>query len=82
MEKYPEFYDSARKGKSRNTIEDLTGAYISVYGKTVGIIGEMTAVPLARRAIESLIEGAQHASVYKWLEKQRRGMKKKEMVDF
>lgn len=67
------------KGKSRNTIESLTGAYISVYGKTIGIVGEITAVGLARRAVESLLSGSPHASVYKWLEKQRRNMKK-EMI--
>jgi ribosomal RNA assembly protein len=69
------------KGKSRSTIEDLTGAYISVYGKTIAIIGEISAVSLARRAIESLLSGSQHASVYKWLEKQRRDMKRKEAIE-
>ena len=69
------------KGKSRGTIEELTGAYISVYGKTVAIIGEISAVSLARRAIESLLSGSQHASVYKWLEKQRRDMKRKEAIE-
>jgi ribosomal RNA assembly protein len=69
------------KGKSRKTIEELTGAYISVYGKTVGIIGEITAVSLARRAVESLLSGSPHASVYKWLEKQRRNLKRKGMLE-
>jgi len=70
------------KGKSRETIEDLTGAYISVYGKTIGIIGEITTVGLARKAIEFLLAGSPHAGVYQWLEKQRRLLKRKEMVDF
>ena len=69
------------KGKSRRTIEELTGAYISVYGKTIGIIGEVGAVGLARRAIESLLAGSQHANVYKWLEKQKRDMRKKEAIE-
>ncbi len=68
------------KGKSRRTIEELTGAYISVYGKTIGIIGEIGAVGLARRAIESLLAGSQHANVYKWLEKQRRDMRNREVL--
>ncbi|MBN2111919.1 RNA-processing protein [Candidatus Woesearchaeota archaeon] len=69
------------KGKSRNTIEDLTGAYLSVYGKTIAIIGEISAVGLARRAVESLLSGSPHANVYKWLEKQRRNLRKKEMME-
>jgi ribosomal RNA assembly protein len=69
------------KGKSRSTIEELTGAYISVYGKTIAIIGEINSVGLARRAVESLLSGSPHANVYKWLEKQRRSMKKKEVLE-
>ncbi len=69
------------KGKSRKTIEDLTGVYISVYGKTISIIGELNSVFLARRAIESLLAGSQHANVYRWLEKQRRDVKKKEVME-
>lgn len=59
-------------GKSRETIEELTGAYISVYGKTVAIIGDIDALNLARRAIQMLLGGSPHRNVYKWLEKQRR----------
>jgi ribosomal RNA assembly protein len=69
------------KGKSRNTIEELTGAYISVYGKTIALVGEINAVSLARRAVESLLSGSPHANVYKWLEKQRRNLKKKEILE-
>ncbi|MBD3319061.1 RNA-processing protein [Candidatus Woesearchaeota archaeon] len=59
-------------GKSRRVIEDLTGAYISVYGKTVSIIGEFEQLRTARKAVEMLLEGAAHATVYKMLEKKRR----------
>ena len=69
------------KGKSRKTIEDLTGVYISVYGKTIAIIGEITAVGYARKAIDSLLSGSPHANVYKWLEKQKRIIKKKEIIE-
>lgn len=59
-------------GKSRRVIEELTETYVTVYGKTVGIIGLAANVGIARRAIESLIAGSMHATVYRWLEKQRR----------
>lgn len=62
-------------GKAREEIERLTGTYISVYGKTVGIIGEQQQVTLAHEAIAMLLKGAMHKTVYTFLEK-----KKKEMV--
>jgi ribosomal RNA assembly protein len=68
------------KGKARRTIEELTETRICVYGKTIGIIGEVGYVSVARRAIEMLLEGSRHATVYKWLEKKRRAMKRNEMI--
>ena len=68
------------EGKSRRTIEELTETNICVYGKTVGIIGEVSRVPIARRAIESLLSGSPHANVYHWLEKQRRDLKRDEIA--
>lgn len=68
------------EGKSRRTIEALTETYLSVYGKTIGIIGEAYNVSVCRRAIDSLLSGSPHSSVYKWLEKQRREMKKRELI--
>jgi ribosomal RNA assembly protein len=58
-------------GKSRRTIETLTDTSICVYGKTIGIIGRTDNVAIARRAIESLLGGSQHANVFRYLEKQR-----------
>lgn len=63
------------KGKSWKTIEDLTECNMVVYGKTVAIIGQLEHMSTARKAVEALLSGSQHASVYKWLEKQRRSFK-------
>lgn len=60
-----------REGRSRNLIEEYTGCYISVYGKTVSIIGKGDAVRIAHKAVDSLLTGSPHAYVYKWLEKER-----------
>ncbi len=62
-------------GKSREEVERLTDTYISVYGKTIGIIGEVSQVSLARQAVAMLLEGSLHRTVYRFLEK-----KKKEML--
>ena len=63
-----------KNGKARETIEELTETKIVVYGKTVGIIGFVDSVAISRRAIEELLEGALHKSVYRMLEKHRRSL--------
>lgn len=69
-----------KEGKSRSLIEMMTNTQVCVYGKTVGIIGRVEYVDAAKRACTSLLEGATHASVYKWLEKKRRELKINEMT--
>lgn len=69
-------------GKSRETIENLTGTYISVYGKTVSIAGRAEDVIICKKAVESLLLGSPHANVYKLLEKNRRSMKERDAVDW
>jgi ribosomal RNA assembly protein len=63
------------EGKSRTHIEELTETNISVYGKTIGIIGRQEHVGIAKKAIEMLLKGSPHATVYRWLERMRRKMK-------
>jgi len=67
------------EGRSRKTIEELTETYISVYGKTIGIIGFSENVAIAKKAIESLLSGSPHSSVYKWLERRRGNMKRRDL---
>lgn len=68
-----------KEGKSRKVIEDILEVHIVVYGKTVSVIGRGDSVALARRALESLLSGSTHANVYKWLEKQRKLFKMREL---
>ena len=63
------------EGKSRRVIEELTQTNISVYGKTISIIGEITNVGIAKNAIEKLLKGSMHQGVYRDLEKRRKGTK-------
>jgi ribosomal RNA assembly protein len=56
-------------GKAKKKIELLTHTKISVYGKTVSIIGEYENVEVATKAIEKLVSGSPHKNVYKFLEK-------------
>lgn len=69
-----------QEGKARRVLEELTDAHVCVYGKTVGIIGDITGVAVARKAVESLLSGSPHRNVYKWLEKQKSHSIKKELL--
>jgi len=69
-----------KDGKSRKLIEELTECNVSVFGKTISIIGLPESAASARQAIESLLRGSTHANVYKWLEKRRRELKKRSII--
>lgn len=67
------------RGKTRDLIEELTGASLSVYGHTVGLIGTLTQLDVAGRALEMLLQGSEHASVYRFLERSRADLRVEEM---
>lgn len=68
-----------KEGKSREMIEELSGALISVYGHTVAIIGDVEQVNVAREAINMLINGSQHATVYRFLQRKRQELKRRRL---
>jgi ribosomal RNA assembly protein len=70
-----------RNGRTREIIEELTETYVSVYGKTISLIGLVQSVSVARRAIEMLIKGSPHSNVYRWLERMRRELKRREYAE-
>jgi ribosomal RNA assembly protein len=55
-------------GKTKRLIQRYTGARLAIYGKTVAIMGEWAAVELARQAVEMLLAGRAHSTVYRFLE--------------
>lgn len=70
-----------KEGKSRRLIEELTESSISVFGKTISIIGQPESAANAKQAVESLLRGSTHANVYKWLEKRRRELKRRAIIE-
>lgn len=58
-------------GKARKTIEGMTNTQLSIYGKTVSIIGKSESVFLAKRAVEIILNGAPHNHAYMWIRKQK-----------
>jgi len=65
-----------REGQARETIEKETGTKISVFGKTVSIIGLPENVELAKKAVEMLLEGAKHKTVTGFLKKESQAREK------
>ncbi|HTX43213.1 MAG TPA: KH domain-containing protein [Methanocella sp.] len=66
-------------GKTREVIEQMTGAKLSVYGKTISILGDAEQLAMVRAAIDMLIDGAPHGAVYGYLEKRRRELKRSQL---
>ena len=64
-----------RDGKAREQIEHMTSTYLSVQGKTVAMIGLPEQVKDARGAIDMLIRGVPHESVFAYLDRKRKEAK-------
>ena len=54
-------------GRSKRIIQRYTGTDIVIYGKTVGIIGLIEQVDLARHAVEMLLKGSKHGTVFRFI---------------
>ena len=68
-----------KEGSIREKIEQDTHTSISIYGKTIGIIGHSEAVEKARVAVDMLLHGAEHATVLNYL---RQSHSKEEEFEF
>jgi ribosomal RNA assembly protein len=67
-----------KNGRTRTEIEEATGVNVSIHGSTVAIIGNGRSIDAAVQAIEKLLSGASHASVYRFLQQEKRRMKLEE----
>jgi len=66
-------------GRTRELMEELTGAEVVVYGTTLGVIGQPREVEAVRAAAEMLLDGAPHGRVYSFLEDKRDELKHRGM---
>lgn len=69
------------EGKARRNLEELTGTYISVYGPYVAIIGDYETANIAKKAIEMLVEGRMHSTVYKYVDREMFTLRRKRMTE-
>ncbi|TLX66892.1 MAG: RNA-binding protein [Thaumarchaeota archaeon] len=63
------------KGKARKNLEELTNAFISIYGHIIALIGNYEETKLALDAITLLINGRSHKTVYEMLYQAKRKSK-------
>jgi ribosomal RNA assembly protein len=66
-------------GKTRRLIEDLSEANLVIYGHTIGIIGSFEEADTARNAVQMIIDGCEHHTVYNYLQKKRSEQKKQRL---
>ncbi len=59
-------------GKTRKIIEELSEAEVSIYGNTVALIGDFLQLDISRNSIMMILNGNQHGTVYKYLERRRK----------
>ena len=68
------------KGRTRQLIEELSDAHVSIYGKTIAFIGRTESVQVAKHAVLMLLGGSPHATVYRWLEQKRKALKSQDFA--
>lgn len=66
-------------GRTRELMEELTGATVVIYGSTLSAIGQPAQVKAVRRAAEMLLDGTPHGAVYSFLEEKRNEFKRTEL---
>lgn len=65
-------------GKARERLEELSGCSVSVYGKSVALIGNTEQLERGTRAMMMLLRGSEHSSVFGFLEGARRSSERSE----
>lgn len=68
------------QGKAKKRVEELSGAFISVQDDCVAMLGTFEDLKMAKEAVFRIIEGAEHSSVYAFLEARRRRLKERELL--
>jgi len=67
-----------KDGRTRELIMDMTEVNMAVYGKTVSFIGKIENIMIAKEAVEMILNGSRHKSVYSFLEHKHQDKKVKE----
>jgi ribosomal RNA assembly protein len=68
-------------GKTRRILEEMTGAYISIYETFVAIIASYEVSNVVKKAVEMLTEGRPHSTVYKYIDREMFTLKRKGVTE-
>jgi ribosomal RNA assembly protein len=64
-----------KNGKTKHILEQLTGANISIYGHTISIIADFESMDVTKKAIDLLLSGSKHSTVYRLVEREMKKIK-------
>jgi ribosomal RNA assembly protein len=70
-----------KDGRAREQIEDMTDVEISVFGKTIALIGYPEQLKTARAAIDMLLSGVPHENVFAFLDRKKKEAKQ-DMISY
>lgn len=65
-----------KEGKTKHTIENVSGCFLELNGNEVGILGPVEAMDSAVQALKNIIKGSKQANVYSYLERMNRTRRK------
>jgi len=60
-----------REGRTKKIIEKASSAKLSIYGKTISIIGRWDEVQIAKEAVDLILSGSKHSTVYRLLKEKQ-----------
>ena len=69
-----------QSGKTWKRIEEMADVNLSIYGNTLSLIGKYEELKIAREAVNMLLSGKNHTTVYKYLQKMHEELKQKRMA--
>ncbi len=61
-----------REGKTKEYVQEVSGARVCVYGGTVSFIGTIGQIKTARAAMDTLLEGGTHNKAYIMMQKEKK----------
>ncbi|PVU72881.1 RNA-binding protein [Vulcanisaeta sp. SCGC AB-777_J10] len=68
-------------GRAKRVLQELTDTKIVIGDKYIAILGPYENVKTTRDALEMLIRGKQHATVYRWVQNWRRELRYRELIE-
>jgi len=67
-----------KEGKTKRVLEGLTGSKISIYGHTIALISDIVRMDVLKKAVDMLLTGSKHATVYRFVETQMKELRQAE----